>query len=189
MAIIWCLSDQCWFSKFWAVWQGMLNIYSHKFIHDYDPTMHHVINHINRMKNLPRGFGPIWRSKLNWPKAIAACSWRSTCRNKIVAWASLWRFKQTCATLGSKRSACTKEGGYWMCYFWCGMPLQILATCCSSVYISLPVSLDIVVIRRCTTSSGYFEHVAMSYDVGLWHIPVMLTFEASNHAKLRTKCA
>ena len=62
-------------------------------------------------------------------------------------------------------------------------------TCCSSVYISLlvlSVQICIVVIRRCTTSSVYFEHVAMSYDVGLWHIPVMLTFEASNHAKLRT---
>ena len=103
--------------------------YCHKFIHDCDPTMHHVINHINRMKNLQRGFGPIWRSKLNWPKVIVACFWRSTCQNKIVARASLWRFKQTCATLGAKRSACTKEGDYWKCYFWCGMPWQILATC------------------------------------------------------------
>lgn len=26
--------------------------YSHKFVHDYDPTMHHVIFHVNHMKNL-----------------------------------------------------------------------------------------------------------------------------------------
>jgi hypothetical protein len=59
--------------------------YSHKFIHDYDPTMHHVINYINYMKKLTKKIWTDMKVQATLAeKMSAACFWRSTWRNKIV---------------------------------------------------------------------------------------------------------